>query len=568
MLGRRNAKLLQEYLVRTDWVALISIVLALIFLETLSTAYLFPIYPDEIQGRFWLSRLPYDFPDKISGAPMCLSTYFQSIPATMYLPGLINWVVHGRLDNIIALRQVGFFVAFIWVGGLALYLYARASSAQVEDMPSKKLLGVYIAGIFIALFSIGVFPFFLVTNRGEQLILPSVVLLVAVFLISSSPKFKSNHWKLSGLIVLYFAAVSLILYGHPKGLFLTPVFIVIGWQLFGHYKSRWPFVIAMSLLVVHIVQDIAALKYAFKCSEAPEFEAMLNRFSFDPLSLLYDPQHFFEQAYASWLHFPKYIDQLGFQVRTDINYLLAQPLTRSASIANTFIGIDLAVLFFTLMLFIPVQYYRKDIRTGRVVTANLVLATLFACTLISATFNLPKNWYDAGYLYALLLIILIFFVGENFSGMLKKPGARRIYLYMGVVAILSQVVLTDRYYPVFKMGYAGPSVSVVNFDPTKANAEMEAVSRRCDIDPVNSNKIIVDDFTYMFFEKSKWPMPFTYLGYLKDKESLQNFFSKADSDGLVVRCGAMHDSNMPYVKREGRVCCISKGDLKELSAIP
>lgn len=152
----------REYLRRIDWAAYVSLALIFVFGLTLVTAYFFPIYPDEIQSRFWLSRLPYDFPEKISGAPTCLSTFFQPIPSTMYLPGIINWAVHGRLETIPALRLVGFVIAFFWIAGLAVYLYRRAkrSPVQGEGQLSSGILGLYIAGFFIAIFSIGVFIIF------------------------------------------------------------------------------------------------------------------------------------------------------------------------------------------------------------------------------------------------------------------------------------------------------------------------------------------------------------------------------------------------------------------------
>ena len=85
---------LRQLILGINWVTHLSIALISISSVTLLTCYLFPIYPDEIQSRFWLSRLPYDFPVKISGAPTCVSTFTQSIPATMYVPGLVNWVLH------------------------------------------------------------------------------------------------------------------------------------------------------------------------------------------------------------------------------------------------------------------------------------------------------------------------------------------------------------------------------------------------------------------------------------------------------------------------------------------
>lgn len=570
MLGNFKATTLREYLSHIDWAAFISIALIIVFGITLYTAYFFPIYPDEIQARFWLSRLPYDFPEKISGAPACTANFFQPIPWTMYMPGWINWVIHGGQGSIPALRQVGFFVAFLWVAGLTVYLIGRVKHglALEQSHLSRSLQRLYIAGFIIAIFSTGVFPIFLITNRGEQLILPSVILLITIFIVSNHISTKRTLWQKIGLMVLYFVAVSLVIYGHPKGLFLTPLFIVVGWQLFSHFQSRLPLVFAMALLALHIVQAYFAFKYSFQCSELPQFEKDLKSYSFDPASLFYDPVHFFDQAYHSLLRFPKYLRQLGFREQTDIAYLPNLPLATSAILANILIKLNVAVAFFALMVFLPFQYYRNDVVTGRLVTINLLLLVLFACALISAIFNLPKNWYDAGYLYALLLIIIIFFLGENYSGLFQKTAARKVFIYLGVAALLSQTVFIHRNLPAFMDGYAGPGVSIAKYDSIKTQDDLLAASRACNIDPVHSEKVVVDDYTYLYFQKSKWPMAISYIWFLPDDKSIRQFFSKVDSDGLIVNCTGILEPYMPFVKRAGNICCIPKNELKSLSTLP
>lgn len=570
MLGSSTVKSITSRLNQIDLLWVVSIALIIAFSITLLTAYFFPIYSDEIQARFWLSRLPYDYPEKISGAPTCLSTFFQPIPVTMYLPGLIDWAVHGRLESPSALRQVGFFVAFLWVAWLAYYLNSRAKNSLVQGKSQLNgdLQGLYIVGFIIAIFSIGVFPIFLIINRGEQLILPSVVLLITIFLVSNHLGSKAYFWIKMGLIVIYFVAISMALYGHPKSLFLIPFFIIVAWPLFSNFNTRLPFAFAMILLALHIVEDFFAWKYAFKCSEVPQFEAQLKSFSFDPASLIYDPRYFFDNAYHSLIRFTKYLHQLGFQQQTDAAYLPSLPLTTSAKFANILIKLNFAVEFFILMIALPFQYYRKDVVAGRFVTVNLILLALFGCVMISAIFNLPKNWYDAGYLYALIVIILIFFIGENFSWVFQKSFTRKLYIYIGFVSLLSQAVFIHRNLPAFMEGFTGPGVSIVKYNSNKAHDDLMLASRACNIDPEHSEKVVVDDYTYYYFSKSKWPMAITYILAGKDDKSVREFFSKIDSDGLVVSCAAIPAPYMTFVKKEGSVCCISKNELKNLLSLP
>lgn len=570
MLENLKKPSFRKKLKQIDLVAFISIALVIVVSITMFTIYFFPLYPDEIQARLMLSRLPYDFPKKISALPTCLANFFQPIPETMYLPGFINWALHGRLESPYALRQVGFLVAFSWAGWLAYYLNYRAKNSLLKG---KGLLisgpqGLYMVGFIISIFFIGVFPIFLIVNRNEQFIMPSVVLLITVFLISSHLGSKGHLWQKMLLAALYFVAASLVLYVHAKGLFLTPFLILVCWQLFGHFKSRLPLVFGMTLLVLHVVLAFFAFKYVFQCSETPLVDEMLKSFSLDPALILYDPRQFIEMAYHSLLQFPKYMHQLGFQEQTDAAYLPSLPLTVSAELANIFIKLNVVATFFTLLFFLPFQYYRKDVVSGRVVTANLVLLVLFVCVLISAIFNLPKNWYDAGYLYALLLITLVFFIGENYSGIFKISAARKIFLYLGAVALLSQAVFIHRNLPAFMEGYAGPGVSIVKYDQTKTRDDLVAASRACNIDPVLSTKVVIDDYTYLFFQKSKSPMAISYIWLGNDDKSIRQFFSKVDSDGLIVACSGILSPYIAIVKREGNICCIPRKELKNLLSLP
>jgi hypothetical protein len=246
----------------------------------------------------------------------------------------------------------------------------------------------------------------------------------------------------------------------------------------------------------------------------------------------------------------------------DIAYLPSSPLSVFAKLANVLIRLNVAVLFFVLMFFLPFQYCRKDVAAGRFITAYLALLTLFVCGLGSAVFNLPKNWYDAGYLYGLLLVILIFFLGEGFFEVFSRSVARRVFVYLGVVALLSQLVFIRRNLNSFLTGYVGPGVSIAKYDSSKTLDDLLAASRECKIDPVHSKRIVVDDSTYLYFQKSKWPMPITYIWFDKDDQAIRRFFSKVDSDGVVARCTSILPPYLSIAKKEGEFCCISRDELR------
>jgi hypothetical protein len=552
-----------------DLVTYLSIVLICVFIATLFTAYNFPLYPDEIAVRFWLSRMPYEFPQLNSGLPRCVSTFAQSIPLTMYFPALIDWVVHGTLESPTSLRRVGVVGALLWVLGFTLYLAVKAKNINKRPKPwNFSLQDAYIPGFVIALFSIGVFPIFLVTNRPEQIILPAVVLLILTFIASGNLKTRNTWLSKTVLVLSYFAGISLALYAHPKSLFLTPLFVIVGWKLFSHFKTRLPFILAMSLLAFHVVTTVFTFKYAFQCSEMPTLESHLQSFSFDPASLFYAPRYFFEQLVDSLSRSSLYWTQIGFLERPEVGYLPTSPLSIYAHIANLFIKINLTILFFIMVVFLPYHYYRKDVVTGRVVTVNLILFILVLCGIISAIFNLPKHWYDAGYLYALSLIVVVFFVGENFSGEIRRKITRIIFLYLGSVALLSQVIFINRNLPVFLDGFTGPGKPIGVYEEKQYRNDLMAATKACDIDPRRSKKLVVDDWTYGYLRKSKLPMPFTFIWLDNNEKDRQLFFSKVDSDGMVVSCSSVPTEYRQLLTRTGNICCASKKDVARVFALP
>lgn len=557
-----------DFLKRLDWTRFLFVALIGVSFATAVTLYFFPIYPDEIQVRFSHSRLLYDFPFRSSGFPTCLSTFLLPMPVTMYVPALINWALHGMVGSVVVLRLVGIGVAFLWVAGLTVYLNRRIGNSPGEGRRelNRGRQRLYVAGFMIAMFSVGVFPFFLVANRAEQLMLPSVVLLIAISIVSGHAKFKDHFLKKLGWTALYFTAVSLILFGHTKGLFLTPLFLIVGWQLFRSYKTPLSGVIAMALLAAQIAQAYFFMQQNVQCSESPGFAVVMQKCALNAASLFHNPRYFFDQAYHSMIKFTKYLLELGFRDHTNISYLPALPLGTAAKLANALIKLNISIMFFAMLCFVPFQYFRRDMDKKRFVTVNAALAALLAGMLFSALFSLNKNWYEAGYGYALLLIVTIFFIGENFAWIFQRAFARRFSFYLGMVALLSQGVLIQRNLPEFLKGYEGPGTSIVKYGSGKVCSDLTAAAQACNIDPVDSQRVVVDEDTYLFFRKTKWPMPLTYigLGFGGEFVSLRQFFSRVDSDGLVIRCSRALEPYARVVEKKGIFCCISKEGLKSM----
>ena len=551
---------------RVDIVRLMLILIVGVFAMTAITAYFSPIYPDEIAARIWLSRLVYDFPERTNLYPTCVTAFSQPLPVTWVVPSFIEWAMHGNIENLRTLRLAGVLFALFGMAMLAAALpisvfetLTDKSNVKKASFTLKRLL--YSFGFVILLFSTGVLPIFLFSNRQEQLILPAVILCVYLFIISKREN--EAAWKTIVIISSYFLALAIILYAHPKGIFLTPFILLVGYKLIQSIKNYGLQLLVAAIAISHIIAAYIVWKNSFLCPETPQLEILLRSYSLDLSASLYNPHGFIHQLQQSLMSFPKYLHQLGFQAITDANYLPAFPLGLFAKLANVFIQLNFVIAFFTILVLLPLRYYRIDVGSRSFVTINAILFVLLVCLIVSALFNIPKNWYDAGYLYTGLMIIWMFFIGENFRGIFHRPIGRKIFIYLACVALLSQAVFIHRYLPAFWGGYAGPSISVVNYDHSKMLEDLTSASRACDIDPVRSKKVIVDDYTYLYFQKSRQPMAITYIFHGNDAASSQKFISEVDSDGLIARCSSIA-AYIPFAKRAGDVCCVSKNDLNKL----
>jgi hypothetical protein len=537
--------------------ALLSVLLIALFIVTLVTSYLFPIYPDEIAVRVWLSRTIYDFPEKISIYPTC-EGFLQKLPVMWFLPGLIEWVIHGNLGDLRILRLVGI------IGELTIIsiLVHQLSNIECKEnmvkgsKHSRSYWSVLYSTVFvIAILSIGVLPVFLVTNRQEQIVLPLVALLLAIFAnIGRHAGAPIQRNKILWMVLTYLVLTSLILYSHPKGIFLSPFLILIGFQIFRMLENKMFMTFGFLAVMAMIAQSYFAWKHTFQCTTSPDLNSLLKSFYIDPAEIINNPRLFKDDLLQSLGKFHKYIKQLTFQQNVDASYLPFIPVGWSAAIANFFIKMNILVMFIFALVLLPL-FYIKDILQGRLASMNLMLIVLLGCVLMGASLSLTKNWYDAGYIYVMLVIVCVFiFVGNNHKS-LKQSVVVGSLIYLSCTAIFSQAIFNYRYLPAFWGGFNGPGISIKTYDYPRAISDISASSKACAIDPVLSQGVIFDDYTYLFFQKSQKPMAITYVLYLKD-QALADFVAGSGSDGMVMRCTSIPKAYLPYVKKSGSVCCV------------
>jgi hypothetical protein len=246
------------------------------------------------------------------------------------------------------------------------------------------------------------------------------------------------------------------------------------------------------------------------------------------------------------------------------NYLPHSKIFFITRAINNLIKLNALVIFFGLLTFIPYYYYQKNFLKGRIITLNLVLIILFYCLILSAIFNLPKTFYDADYFYILMIVILIFFIGENSLFDLKSNFFKKVLIYSIFLSTLSQLTFVVYNLRPFIKGAVSLGIPIGKYEKQRIHNSINDASKACSIDPVESQYVVTDDLTYGFFRRSHGPVSFTYLFVDSQKNPLKILFNTVDSSGMVLDCDVMPENLRKESIKVNNICCLSQKKIKDL----
>jgi hypothetical protein len=548
---------------KIDWLVISSVLVLALVSRTVYTAFLFPIYPDEISERIWLSRLPYDYPYLSSNLPACMSTFLQKMPPSLVLPGLVDWLIHGELSSPFQFRIAGLFFLILFIAIPVIHtLYCQRQHSIGMTKNERLRLVLVITAFICGIFTIGVNPIFLIINRAEQSILLSIIILWVIYVVCEKRIETINTFNKCMLVAGFFIAISLAMHAHGKAFYLAPFYSLVGWRMIRNLKFNYilnVFLMSFGLLIAY--DNYHAYRIAYSCPEIPEFEAAMKTFTIDPFLIFSSPIEFFYQSLKSLKDFYRFGVSLSFNAISEVNYLPSSPLKIGAKVSNLSIWLWLLISIPGILILIAKKYFTKQ--TGCAKT-NLGLIVLFACILISAIFNLTKNWYDGPYIYTVLMFIGALFIAENYPSVYSQKRFRKYLIVFALFSMLSQSVFIDRNLKSFKNDFSGLGLKVTNFDKDAVDSTLSSLSKKCQINKNHSNKLVLDDVTYLYFKKSSNPISFTFI-FGAPEPFLKNYFSKIDSDGLVVQCSNLGAKDYDgLVAQEGNFCCISKEGLTNL----
>lgn len=526
------------------------------YLGTLYVAYGFPIYPDEIAERLALSRIGYDFPYKIDLTPMCKLTHLH-YPIFWYLPAWIEWWVHGHIQTLINLRIHGLIGSGLLIILLMYKLNQKPIKNRATFYKNPKFLIIEL-GFILALLEMGVMPFFLVTLRPEQTILYCLLALSVLY----SQTLKTSHARIIALI-LYFISIAILFYQHPKTIFLTPIVLLVGWRVFSSFKKNifwclWIF------LMVFVFTSFQIWIQMMDCSASPNVAAIYSGSTVNLHNIVHHPTLFFSELGHSILNFKRELTHLRFLANSEIGYLPSVTLTWPVRVFNIVIFVNYLVLMCGI-LFFSIRSYYQDLQQKKFLTPHLLVLSILFCAFLNFSLNLCKHWYDAGYLWALLVFATVAYIAEHMAWIIKQKTTYVILIYVLLVGIVSQIILVTHYWQPFQNGFEGVSISLHKYNSQRTERVLKKLSLLCRINRRKSHYLILDDATYLYFQESSCPLAITYLWMGNDQKFLEEFGNSYPSDGMIVRARYLSDSlQKKYAIKIDDFICVPKSHLKPL----
>ncbi len=481
-----------------------------------------PIYPDEIAYKIFLERYFINGGYKQSVTPYC-SEGFLFDPPFLLRPAAAFWTVP-------------YWLGIDWVSYRLLPVLALCSFSFVfikEYWKSRN------ANAALALCAIGIGPamFGLIVFRPEVFILCGCAVIYWIFLQTS--KMPSN-WKLTGYYIGALFIYSLLIYLHPKALYLLP-FVIVAFANSGLSSGvsapraivalgcvAFVILLGMQATVMHKIQFLT-------CSEYPEIVNAMNRQSVNLLQVLRGDHSAFDalKLLVSQKHWLRIFSQIAFNPVPDVNYLPAPPELLVIKGTNAYLQVTVIGMF-VFCCFMSIKSFFNVIKNKRF---ELILKPLlFFGMVMPFVLSLSKNWYDAAEFVAALGFMTSLFILD-----LKHTRATlAIACSCFVAAVLSLALLLVYYVPAFNQGFTGPSIPI-SVDRGKINSVVESMLKQHNVP--EQVPIIIDDWTYEAEKHHPIVLPITYLSIgMTHPEIVMKTLER-----LGVKYGVVHSNSLAQI---------------------
>ena len=538
-----------------------------LFGVTFALSFFVPIYTDEIVGKIAPARALLDGFESFSLFPQCGSAFSFYIPWVGFPSAVIDWAIYGNITAPIFLRIIGMSLFAVWLGMLAWFTLGRLR-AEVSSL--------HIVAGLISFVSLGVLPFLLVLNRGEQTLLVGLTLICILPFVVAQYRPKS-HLAWAFLTMIFLLAASIILSTHPKALFFIPLFLVSALHFSVASKRVWVSVVLLAGLALIFYGNLIFLTGRMPCPDAPSLDAILKSQSLSVGTLFSAPKDFFLAGLRSLAHSSVYIKNVLFEWHYQSDWL---PSIRDQKL-GWFSGLNDVVISLIYLatvgyaIFALAKKLRTSLHAGKLVPETTIPLALFVGIFSCGFFLVAKNFYESALILPLLLLLVVLLLPISLEA---KRGCRfcpvifKILLIASIASQLNLILTFSAYVPNTWMAggqVAGQELSISPFDYIKTREDVINAAADCGITVGDVNThLVIDDSTYFPFKNAYRPFHVLYVSGAFGKDigdrNLISFLKEKNSAGVIARCDSLPSEILKLTKKRATYCCIGKQDINNL----
>jgi hypothetical protein len=529
-----------------------------LFCAVLILSLFVPVYVDEISIGIVPVRELLDGFRIYSLFPQCGPDSW-SVPWALYPSAIIDHLIYGYMSQPIYIRLMGGALFVAWLG--MLWWFATIRPGRGNSLLSTA------TGI-IAFVSLGVLPFLMVLNRGEQTLLLGVTFFCLMPHIAGRLQLGSR-WTTVLLVFIYFVAASYLLASHPKSLFFLPVMVVSALQTAAASGKRWLGIALLASLAWVGYDSFNLWTSRMSCPGAPLLDAVFKSQSLQIGELFTDPVQFILSGLHNLAHSYVYIKNALFELQYQSDWLPPSHSNRLSwlSALSDLLVSPIYVLTVLYLIYALALRLLHALRAGKLEWDCSMAIAVFVGVAACSFFTISKNFYESSLILPLVLLMAVLMqspIGSPDNGSRMK-SVRLIVLL--TASILSQANLLLTFIPYVgttwleggRLAEQSLSISPFNFD--KVRKDIESAAARCGIKTGNVNThLVIDNSTYFPFKHADRPLNLSFITKFSGKdigeENLVSILKQRKSAGVITSCDKLPPSLLSLATETGNYCCI------------
>jgi hypothetical protein len=536
---------------------LVKILVIIVFLAVVTSGILVPIYGDEISTKMTQATIFSNGGRMLTAIPQCFPRLTMQIPASWYPAAGIYQILYNGLSPL-EIRISGVLIALLFVFSLSL-VFKRLFNANVSTTT--------LLTVIVAVLGLGVMPLTLVLARSEQWLLLLIVYFV-YFALENNNGVKSLKII---QVIIFIICTSLFFFIHPKSVFFFPVVFISA--LIGFKKDFGLKLVAIAFSIMCLAQTILAGKELFKCEDAPIIASGFASQTVNISNLIAQPFVLIKLFYIYLASFPeKAIQYTIFHSSYFSTWLPALPhgenLGTLALIVNALISISVMLVILIGLILPPVTI---GIAFFRRLSSNfhMLLGAMWISLITHLSIYINWNFYASVLPVGVCaLMICLCLIDIPWSKKWVFLGSSIIIALSGIFLLSAFLLfssLTPRLINLLdessELGVPGQSNSIPTFTYSLQREEIRKFASRCDLKGDGSTRLVVDDLTYLAFDRLQEPMHLAYISEkgmgqdIKGSELIQ-FLNRKHSSGIIAQCKLFPDPVLTSVLKEKNLCCV------------